>query len=188
MKPILRIFFSISFQIQANQILKSLHICKSAVNLQKNSPQNLGITAQGPPLPLISCIRTCREGSDQAHLWCCQPDWISWSSRWCWKCHCREPCQVRKWLLMTPHADQDRCLPLAAGSFCTMKSFCGKKKIYKISFEIGILNFQHISIKGIWELFFLPIGILSTLGVQDATFCRLSSFLPGHFLLVPFAH
>lgn len=81
---------------------------------------------------------------------------------------------------MTPHADQDRCLPLAAGSFCTMKSFCGKKKIYKISFEIGILNFQHISIKGIWELFFLPIEILSALGVQDATFC---TFFPSPWSL-----
>lgn len=61
MKPIFPsiIFFSISFQIQANQILKSLHICKSAVNLQKIL-YSIWDYCPGPSIPLISCIRTCR--------------------------------------------------------------------------------------------------------------------------------
>lgn len=38
---------------------------------------------------------------------------------------------------MTSHADQDRCLPLAAGSFCTMKVYVNKKKSIKFLLKSG---------------------------------------------------
>lgn len=49
---------------------------------------------------------------------------------------------------MIPHADRDRCLHLAARTFCAMGSFCQKRGVVWVGndkVETGILNFQYIS-------------------------------------------